>query len=126
MSQSLTNLVLTSSWDEQFVYTEGIEGVISVAPHQGAAWIDMLGRGVQVNVTITDKASTKEILVELENHETGGFAADFTSWGPNWELEPKPQVAAPGGRILSTYPVAMGSYRVMSGTSMGKFTVDFS
>ncbi|KAK8057880.1 hypothetical protein PG996_011817 [Apiospora saccharicola] len=107
-----------TSWDEQFVYTEGIEAVISVSPHQGAAWIEMLGRGVQVNVTIPDKNATKQILVELEDHETGGFAAGFTSWGPNWELEPKPQVASPGGRILSTYPVAMGSYRVMSGTSM--------
>ncbi|KAK7991114.1 subtilisin-like serine protease-like protein [Apiospora arundinis] len=107
-----------TTWDEQFVYTEGLEGVISVAPHQGAAWIEMLGRGVQVNVSIPDKASTKEILVELEDHETGGYAADFTSWGPNWELEPKPQVASPGGRILNTYPVKMGSYRVMSGTSM--------
>ncbi|KAK8061167.1 hypothetical protein PG997_015388 [Apiospora hydei] len=107
-----------TSWDEQFVYTDGIEGVISVAPHQGAAWLEMLGRGVQVNVTIPDKNSTEEVLVELEDHETGGFAADFTSWGPNWELEPKPQVASPGGRILSTYPTAMGSYRVMSGTSM--------
>ncbi|KAK7936637.1 uncharacterized protein PG986_015075 [Apiospora aurea] len=107
-----------TSWDEQFVYTDGIEGVISVAPHQGAAWLEMLGRGVQVNVTIPDKNSTEEVLVELEDHETGGFAAGFTSWGPNWELEPKPQVASPGGRILSTYPTAMGSYRVMSGTSM--------
>ncbi|KAK8022023.1 hypothetical protein PG993_012790 [Apiospora rasikravindrae] len=109
-----------TSWDEQFIYADGIEGVISVAPHQGAAWLEMLGRGVQVNVSIPDKNSTKEVLVELEDHETGGFAADFTSWGPNWELEPKPQVASPGGRILSTYLTAMGSYRVMSGTSMGK------
>ncbi|KAK7917974.1 peptidase S8/S53 domain-containing protein [Apiospora marii] len=107
-----------TSWDEEFVYTEGLEAVISVAPHQGAAWLEMLGRGVQVNVTIPAKNATKEILVELEDHETGGFADAFTSWGPNWELEPKPQVASPGGRILSTYPVAMGSFRVMSGTSM--------
>ncbi|KAK8076725.1 hypothetical protein PG994_003997 [Apiospora phragmitis] len=107
-----------TSWDEEFVYVDGIESVISVAPHQGAAWIEMLGRGVQVNVSIPDKNSTKQVLVELEDHETGGLAADFTSWGPNWDLEPKPQIASPGARILSTYPVAMGSYRVMSGTSM--------
>ncbi|KAG8692132.1 hypothetical protein FRC11_003873 [Ceratobasidium sp. 423] len=30
----------------------------------------------------------------------------------------KPQISAPGGRILSTYPVKLGSYTIDSGTSM--------
>lgn len=108
-----------NTWDAQFVYLDGIKGVTSVSPQQGAAWIEMLGRGVQVNVTIPKAADAPEdMLVELEDNETGGYASKFTSWGPNWDLEPYPHVASPGGRILSTYPVPMGSYRVMSGTSM--------
>lgn len=58
-------------------------------------------------------------LEELDNNESGGDMALFTSWGPSWELHPTPQLAAPGENILSTFPVALGSYRVMSGTSMG-------
>jgi subtilisin family serine protease len=29
----------------------------------------------------------------------------------------KPQLAAPGGKIISTYPVKLGSYRIETGTS---------
>lgn len=42
----------------------------------------------------------------------------FTSWGPTYEVDFKPQLASPGGSILSTYPTALGSYAVASGTSM--------
>ena len=33
-------------------------------------------------------------------------------------MDVKPQLASPGGMILSTWPVALGSYAVISGTSM--------
>ncbi|KAL8387055.1 hypothetical protein RB595_010191 [Gaeumannomyces hyphopodioides] len=108
-----------NTWDAQFVYVDGIKGVTSVSPAQGAAWIEMLSRGVQVNVTIPKKADAPEnMLMELEDNATGGYVSTFSSWGPNWDLVPYPHVGAPGGRILSTFPVPMGSYRVMSGTSM--------
>lgn len=42
----------------------------------------------------------------------------YTSWGPTYEVDFKPQLAAPGGSILSTYPTSLGSYAVLSGTSM--------
>jgi subtilisin family serine protease len=38
--------------------------------------------------------------------------------GPTFDLDMKPQFGAPGRDILSTYPVALGSYAVASGTSM--------
>ncbi|KAI9164076.1 minor extracellular protease vpr [Paramyrothecium foliicola] len=46
----------------------------------------------------------------------GGKPSEFTSWGPTFDLTLKPDVAAPGGRILSTYPG--GTWREASGTSM--------
>ncbi|KAI0049853.1 subtilisin-like protease [Auriscalpium vulgare] len=49
---------------------------------------------------------------------SGGLISSFTSYGPTNDMYFKPAVAAPGGNILSTLPVPLGSYAVMSGTSM--------
>ncbi|KAG8937484.1 hypothetical protein FRC00_005016, partial [Tulasnella sp. 408] len=61
----------------------------------------------------------------------GGLTASFSSYGPTWDLEFKPNVAAPGTRILSTlvrreFSAIMGTplkdgvpaYGMKSGTSM--------
>ncbi|KAK6954263.1 hypothetical protein Daesc_004230, partial [Daldinia eschscholtzii] len=40
----------------------------------------------------------------------------FTQWGPSFDLDLKPDIAAPGGNIFSTY--LDGEYAIMSGTSM--------
>ncbi|KAF9107976.1 hypothetical protein BGX27_008527 [Mortierella sp. AM989] len=50
--------------------------------------------------------------------EGGGSPSSFSSWGFDGELRIKPNIAGPGGNILSTYPLDMGSYAVLSGTSM--------
>ncbi|KAG0304335.1 hypothetical protein BGZ98_005638 [Dissophora globulifera] len=50
--------------------------------------------------------------------EGGGASSDFTSLGLDGELRSKPDIAAPGGNILSTYPLAKGGYALLSGTSM--------
>ncbi|KAK5992069.1 Minor extracellular protease Vpr-like protein [Cladobotryum mycophilum] len=48
-----------------------------------------------------------------------GHAVDFySSIGPTIEMSLKPQLAAPGGNILSTFPRSGGGYAVLSGTSM--------
>ncbi|KAF9423317.1 hypothetical protein BGZ76_003668, partial [Entomortierella beljakovae] len=48
----------------------------------------------------------------------GGAPSDFSSFGLDGDLRSKPDIGAPGGNILSTYPLAKGGYIVMSGTSM--------
>lgn len=48
----------------------------------------------------------------------GGLVSSFSSYGPTFDMYFKPAVAAPGGNILSTIPVPLGSYAVESGTSM--------
>ncbi|KAK0476848.1 subtilisin-like protease [Armillaria novae-zelandiae] len=48
----------------------------------------------------------------------GGLISSFTSYGPTNDFFFKPAIAAPGGDILSTLPVNLGSFGVESGTSM--------
>jgi subtilisin family serine protease len=44
--------------------------------------------------------------------------SSFSSYGPTFDMFFKPAVSAPGGNILSTFPVPLGSFAVLSGTSM--------
>ncbi|KAK5628004.1 hypothetical protein RRF57_003719 [Xylaria bambusicola] len=57
-------------------------------------------------------------LITSDNTVTGGAASSFTTWNPTYEMDVKPQIASPGGNILSTWPQPLGSYAVISGTSM--------
>ncbi|KAG0211482.1 hypothetical protein BGX28_007843 [Mortierella sp. GBA30] len=50
--------------------------------------------------------------------EGGGAPSHYSSFGLDGELRSKPDIAAPGGNILSTFPLDKGGYLVMSGTSM--------
>jgi len=49
---------------------------------------------------------------------TGGLISSFSSYGLAPDLTLKPNLGAPGGSILSTYPLELGGYGVLSGTSM--------
>ncbi|KAH7038315.1 peptidase S8/S53 domain-containing protein [Microdochium trichocladiopsis] len=97
---------------------DGILGSAGVSATQGAAWVQALAAGSTVTLQMTDPETSEKILTYPRNELTGGFASSYTTWNPTFELEVKPQIAAPGGNILSTYPVTLGSYAVLSGTSM--------
>ncbi|POS73809.1 subtilase [Diaporthe helianthi] len=55
---------------------------------------------------------------QSDGADAAGLVSAFTSWGPTFELSLAPSFGSPGGGILSTWPVALGSYAVASGTSM--------
>lgn len=95
-----------------------IKAVAMVTSEQGAAWVRLLAAGRKVTVAMTDPKVAPRFLINSVNTKSGGFLSTFTSWGPTYEAELKPQVSSPGGYILSTYPRAKGSYAVVSGTSM--------
>ncbi|KAI1416374.1 subtilisin-like protein [Hypoxylon sp. FL1857] len=99
---------------------KGIVGVGSTRDEVGEQWCSLLQNGTKVTVKVTEPDHTKKI-VEYILPQWGRFqtsAASYdTSWGPTWELDVKPQVAAPGNNILSTYPVELGGYAVLGGTS---------
>ncbi|EJU04161.1 subtilisin-like protease [Dacryopinax primogenitus] len=68
-----------------------------------------------VNLTATFPQNT---LANLPNPSTGGLISTYSSIGPTYDMFFKPAVAAPGGNIFSTYPVNLGTFAVLSGTSM--------
>jgi minor extracellular serine protease Vpr len=51
-------------------------------------------------------------------NSTGGLLSFFSSYGLAADLSLKPDIAAPGGSIRSTWPLERGGYAVESGTSM--------
>lgn len=62
-------------------------------------------------------------LTWTENREnapnpTGGLISSFSSYGLAPDLSLKPNIGAPGGLIRSTYPLELGEYAIVSGTSM--------
>ncbi|KAK3940223.1 subtilisin-like protein [Diplogelasinospora grovesii] len=97
---------------------QGAEAIAMVAADQGAAFISLLEAGSKVVVSMADAATAPKFLVNLNNTLSPGFLSNYTSWGPTYEVDVKPQFASPGGMILSTYPRALGAYAVLSGTSM--------
>ncbi|KAI8871204.1 subtilisin-like protein [Ramicandelaber brevisporus] len=72
---------------------------------------DALAKGTQV--TISGIEGT-----HVANHPTAGQISWYASRGLAADLTLKPNIAAPGGAIWSTIPVAQGSYGQMGGTSM--------
>ncbi|KAJ7747220.1 pyrolysin [Mycena metata] len=48
----------------------------------------------------------------------GGLISSFSTIGPTFDMYPGVALAAPGGNILSTLPIKLGSYALESGTSM--------
>lgn len=59
--------------------------------------------------------STGTLVISSDN-QAGPFMSDFSSWGPNPNLELKPEITAHGGNIKSAVPG--GGYDELSGTSM--------
>lgn len=114
------NNVPTGTLATDVAEVEGILAAGMVSAAQGLEWLEALNDGSEVVLAMVDpEADDAEVsLVQNPNNATGGALSTFTSWGPTFEGDNKPQLGSPGGNILSTYPVAKGSYAVLSGTSM--------
>lgn len=92
---------------------DGIEGVwgAGISRESGLELRALLDADETVTLTFTDERVTAV-------NPTGGLASSFTSYGQDVELGFGPSVMAPGGLIVSTYPLAQGGYASLSGTSM--------
>ncbi|KAI0908812.1 peptidase S8/S53 domain-containing protein [Ustulina deusta] len=95
-----------------------IQAVGMTTAVQGVSWVQSLAAGSQVVLSLADPETAPVSLIASNNTLTGGAASTFTTWNPTYEMDVKPQIASPGGNILSTWPQTLGSYAVISGTSM--------
>ncbi|KHN97107.1 subtilisin-like serine protease PR1C [Metarhizium album ARSEF 1941] len=84
----------------------------------GTNFINALKDGKKLTLKMVSPQKADTDVSSSNNTITGGALSTFTSWGPTWEMDAKPQFGAVGGNVLSTYPRALGSYAVLSGTSM--------
>jgi minor extracellular serine protease Vpr len=97
--------------------------VVTITAADGAVLDARIAAGA-TTLTLTDQLGT------FTNAPNGGLIAGLlpsgttassntgSTYGPSPTLDIKPDIGAPGGTIRSTYPVPLGSYAVLSGTSM--------
>ncbi|KAI0161371.1 peptidase S8/S53 domain-containing protein [Xylariaceae sp. FL1272] len=95
-----------------------IQGIGMVDAAQGESWTEYLAAGSEVILDMLDPKTAPNSLLTEENPVTGGYMSTYSTWNPTFEMDVKPQVSSPGGNILSTWPQTLGSYAVISGTSM--------
>jgi hypothetical protein len=84
--------------------------VVFISQASGNAIDTLLASGPQ-SVTWTDEFA-------IEAVPTAGTISSFSSWGLAADLTVKPDIGAPGGNILSTYPLEKTGYANIGGTSM--------
>lgn len=82
--------------------------VISISLEDG---LFLRGENIETELTWTDRIVRQAV-------PTAGLVSGFSSWGLAPDLALKPDLAAPGGLIYSTYPLEAGGYATLSGTSM--------
>ncbi|TLS29114.1 hypothetical protein PpBr36_00060 [Pyricularia pennisetigena] len=93
--------------------TEGMFGISAPSTGGGVLAIS----SYEASLAPTYDAAKGTVVYTRQGVQSGSVSR-FTSWGPNYELQLKPQFGAPGGQILSLWPTALGGYAVNSGTSM--------
>ncbi|MFV4891999.1 S8 family serine peptidase [Lactobacillus delbrueckii] len=101
------------------IYNNNDDGLLSMAlddktfPTLGMSKADgeVLAQAAKDGKSIKLKFGTA-----LIDNSSAGKMSDFTSWGPTPELDFKPEITAPGGKIYSL--ANDNKYQQMSGTSM--------
>ncbi len=73
--------------------------------------------GLYLNTLVGSSAAWTNTRINAPN-PTGGLISSFSSYGLSPDLALKPDIGAPGGLIRSTYPLELGGYATISGTSM--------
>lgn len=96
-----------------FSFIGGFTGTIS--QQSGEALVEAIAAGGSI-VADFSTLSGNFFVGMINSAGTGGLPNYYTSWGPLYDLTIKPDISAPGGDILSTYPT--DTYAVLSGTSM--------
>lgn len=95
-----------------------IVGMGMVPTTTGEDWLKLAAKNASIHLHMVAKSSAPTVFITEVNNVAGGYVSDFSQWGPTNELAALPHVLAPGGFMLSTWPLALGGFAVESGTSM--------
>ena len=111
----------------------GASAVIIFNRADGALAIALKDPSLKIPVAGMSKADGEEIFARSQAapvtlhwlpgtkafpNPTGGKVSSFSSWGLSPDLAIKPDLGGPGGLILSAWPMSLGQYKIISGTSM--------
>ncbi|KAI0786658.1 pyrolysin [Abortiporus biennis] len=121
LTQKLTNIAAKGA-QYSLIYDDG-SGFTAVQvgnftatliqQQDGIFLVNQFARGINVTISFPQVGASYQF-----PDPAGGLMSTYSSFGPTNDMFFKPAVAAPGGNILSTLPVTMGSFGVESGTSM--------
>ncbi|KAG6146199.1 hypothetical protein E4U28_000953 [Claviceps purpurea] len=95
-----------------------VTAVSMIDDETGEALIKALKDGKKVTLKMLGPKNSGPWIQTVNNTDTGGAVSAFSTWGPTFEMDTKPQYGALGGQVLSTYLRDKGMYAVFSGTSM--------
>jgi subtilisin family serine protease len=84
--------------------------VVAISDTEGVQINNRIAAG-PVDLTWTDQTGSFP-------NPTGGLISSFSSYGLSPDLALKADLGAPGGSIYSSYPLELGGYATLSGTSM--------
>lgn len=87
---------------------DGTTPVVGISMEDGQFMVD---QAAPASLTWTDQKVSSP-------NPTGGYIASSSSYGLAADLSLKPDIGAPGGSIYSTYPLELGGYATLGGTSM--------
>ena len=106
--------VVVFNTDGQDVYTpstpESKIPVVGISNEVGKTLIEAIKKG-DTSLKFADDQQVRPVA-------TGNTVSSFSSVGPSYELDFKPEIAGVGGNVYSTLPRTLGSWGIMSGTSM--------
>ncbi|KAL0959395.1 hypothetical protein HGRIS_014644 [Hohenbuehelia grisea] len=87
----------------------------SISGPDGAWLVEQFAAGNEIKLSFSSESADAAFNVP---NWLGGRVAFTSSFGPTFDMHMKPALSAPGANILSTFPVALGGFAVLSGTSM--------
>nr|CAQ76821.1 subtilisin-like serine protease precursor [Glaciozyma antarctica] len=93
-------------------------GIDAVAGLRRSDGLKLLSYYQNANKRLTLRFPKGKIVAGLTDTITGGLISGYSTFGPTNDLYGQPTLSAPGGNILSTFPLSEGGVAVISGTSM--------
>ena len=113
INSGATSVVIYNNAPGVFNGTLGapIDGTTPVVGISLADGLFMRAQAAPASLTWTDQKTSSP-------NPTGGYISSFSSYGLAADLSLKPDIGAPGGSIYSTYPLELGGYATLGGTSM--------